>query len=317
MAWLQSHQDIAGHPKTNKFRRKLGVNVHESVGILHYIWYWAMDHAGDGDISHFSAEDIADGCQYQGNADELLEALESSGYIEDNRLWRWDEIGGKLLISREKSKERVYKARGKKKDNSEPTSEPVTEMLRVTNANVTPVLQCIELDLDLELEKEKELKELKESVTPPSPKPKKEPENIPAQEIIDYMNQVSGRKLTLTDESKKLITARWKQHSSLESFKHVIDVRWAEVQRKPDTKKWFNNITPFRPDNFALSLTMEIEDVAAAARHKGTSGKIIIQGITPAAAAAAAAQQGRMSEEELQRARDMARKLDQRLNNKG
>jgi uncharacterized phage protein (TIGR02220 family) len=283
-----------------------------------------MDHAGDGDITEFSAEDIADGCLYEGEPNNLTLALESSGFIDvfdDKRvLWRWDEIGGKLLISREKSKERVYKSRGKKKA----IPDPVAEVLRATNANVTPVLRGIELDLDLDLEKEKEkdLKDLKESVenaTPPPPKkPKKEAEYIPAQEVIDYMNQVSGKRLQLTDEAKKLITDRWKQHRNFEAFKHVIDVRWSEVQRRPESKKWFNGITPFRPENFAMSLSMEIEEVTAEARRKGTGNKPFIQGITPAAATAKSqSSDNKMTPEEMEAARAMARKLDERFNNGG
>jgi uncharacterized phage protein (TIGR02220 family) len=148
-------------------------------------------------------------------------------------------------------------------------------------------------------------------------KVKKEPKEkdlnhvlVPAQEIIDYMNKLSGRKLTLTDEAKKLITARWKQHSNFETFKHVIDVRWAEVQRRPETKKWFNNITPFRPENFALSLTMEVEDMIEP-RKQGRTNELFVQAIK-----VGEQQVPRMSAEELGAARAMAQKLDERLNGK-
>ena len=46
-------------PKVKRLVRALGVNRHAAIGLLHCLWWWALDYAGDGDLSAFSAEDVA------------------------------------------------------------------------------------------------------------------------------------------------------------------------------------------------------------------------------------------------------------------
>jgi hypothetical protein len=102
MAWLQSHQELRSHPKTIKAARLLGVSLPTMVGHLHLLWWWALDHAPDGDLSRFDAEDVAMAAQYEGNADALLTALRecgpgiSNGFLTvDKKLHDWSEYGGK------------------------------------------------------------------------------------------------------------------------------------------------------------------------------------------------------------------------------
>ncbi|WP_067931222.1 hypothetical protein [Alicyclobacillus kakegawensis] len=60
MAWIESHQELARHPKTKKLARELNDTVRGAIGLLHLLWWWAMDYAEDGDLSRFDYEDIAD-----------------------------------------------------------------------------------------------------------------------------------------------------------------------------------------------------------------------------------------------------------------
>ena len=60
MAWIESHQELARHPKTRKLARRLGVNLPTAIGHLHMFWWWAMDYSKSGDITSFDAIDIAD-----------------------------------------------------------------------------------------------------------------------------------------------------------------------------------------------------------------------------------------------------------------
>lgn len=110
MAWIESNQEVGRHPKTKKLARLLGVSLPAAVGHLHYLWWWALDFAQDGMLNKFDAYDIADAMQWDGDADQLLEALRSAGYIDDTdaglRIHDWMDYAGKLLERREKDRSR-------------------------------------------------------------------------------------------------------------------------------------------------------------------------------------------------------------------
>lgn len=113
MAWIESHQEVGRHPKTKKLARLLGVSLPAAVGHLHYLWWWALDFAQDGVLDKYDAEDIADAMQWDGDADKLVEAMLSSGYIdrtdESLAIHDWRDYAGKLLERREKDRERKRK----------------------------------------------------------------------------------------------------------------------------------------------------------------------------------------------------------------
>ena len=135
MAWIESHQEVGRHPKTKKLARLLDVSLPAAVGYLHYLWWWALDFAQDGDLDKFDAEDIADAMQWDGEAEKLIEALISSGHIDDTKhglhIHDWAEYAGKLLERRAKDRARKRAAAeaagvpGSKRKSSKGKSEEV------------------------------------------------------------------------------------------------------------------------------------------------------------------------------------------------
>lgn len=120
MAWIESHQGLANHPKTRKVMRRLGVSAPVVVGHLHFLWWWALDFAQDGEITQYDAYDIADACHWQGDAEKLYESLIEAGFIDiiDNCtfLHDWYDYAGKLIEIRKKDALRKKKSRGKDKE---------------------------------------------------------------------------------------------------------------------------------------------------------------------------------------------------------
>ena len=110
MAWIESHQEVGRHPKTKKLARLLGVSLPAAVGHLHYLWWWALDFAQDGVLDKFDADDIADAIQWDGDSSQLIDALISSGHIDDTDhglvVHDWYDYAGKLLERREKDRAR-------------------------------------------------------------------------------------------------------------------------------------------------------------------------------------------------------------------
>jgi len=115
MAWIESHQELARHPKTKKLSRRLGISVPAAIGHLHMLWWWALDYAQDGDLSVFEAEDIADAMEWPSeSAEVLLNALLESEFIDSGDglfLHDWFDYAGRLVEQREKNRERKRKSR--------------------------------------------------------------------------------------------------------------------------------------------------------------------------------------------------------------
>ena len=125
MAWIESHQELGRHPKTNKLLRLLKViqpttTLPAVVGHLHFLWWWALDFAQDGDLTRYDVFEIADAArwdyhglppdQWESNVQSFLDALIEAGYLdrtdEQLTLHDWDVYAGKLIERRVKDRER-------------------------------------------------------------------------------------------------------------------------------------------------------------------------------------------------------------------
>lgn len=72
------------------------------------------------------------------------------------------------------------------------------------------------------------------------------PDGIPYSEIVDYLNQKTGKKFkATTDKTKRLIKARFNEGATLEEFKQVIDNKTADWLRNPKYVKYLRPETLF------------------------------------------------------------------------
>ena len=93
MAWLKIYQSIRQHRKILDAADALEIAPPYMIGLLTSFWLWALDNAPDGNVSEISARNIARAAQWDGDADELLQAFISAGsgrrgscYSHDPRL---------------------------------------------------------------------------------------------------------------------------------------------------------------------------------------------------------------------------------------
>jgi len=125
MAWIESNQELGRHPKMKKLARLLSISWPEAVGYLHYLWWWALDFAQDGDLTKYEAGDIADAVLWQGEPTELVNALGEAGFLDKTEdgclvIHDWFDYAGRLIEKREANRERMRKARAKAKDAGSP-----------------------------------------------------------------------------------------------------------------------------------------------------------------------------------------------------
>lgn len=157
MAWIESHQELRHHYKTKRLARELNVTVAAAVGHLHFLWWWAIDFAPDGDLTKFDDYEIADAIGYEGEEPfKAKAALISAGFLDSKSdgtitIHDWYEYAGRTLLKRKEIKaanrerQKRYRDRKKTRDSAEDDEsitkdECVSNALRVTsrNAHVTP-----------------------------------------------------------------------------------------------------------------------------------------------------------------------------------
>lgn len=134
MAWFKMWEDLSAHPKMKRFARRLGISQPAAVGHLYYLWVWAINYAPDGVLSSYSAEDIADAMRWEGDADELMEALLTCGgegrcgfleKIETEEgvlciLHNWEERVGTTFRQRARNAEKVRRHRERQRNAKSP-----------------------------------------------------------------------------------------------------------------------------------------------------------------------------------------------------
>lgn len=150
MAWIELHQTLPKNKKILRLKRILKIKTPQAIGHVCLLWLWALDNAPDGDLSGFSADDIAEICEFTKNSQLFLESLIEAGFVDDNlRIHDWDEYIGRLLEKRAVKKEQArlrqqrYRERMKNEnsnfddDDSKENNSDVTRDNSVSNAHNT------------------------------------------------------------------------------------------------------------------------------------------------------------------------------------
>ncbi|GAT33278.1 hypothetical protein TSACC_21691 [Terrimicrobium sacchariphilum] len=112
MAWIESHQQLARHPKTVRLAAKLRINKAQAIGHLHLLWWWTLDYAPGGDLSVFTSHEISAAAEWQRDPNGFLVALKEAGWIDDDmQIHDWHDYAGKLVDERERDKARKRASR--------------------------------------------------------------------------------------------------------------------------------------------------------------------------------------------------------------
>lgn len=92
MAWIESHQSLERHPKTLLLRRVTLLSHNEVLGVLHRLWWWALDNAHDGDVTDFCKKGLMEEVFGIPEKEEksLAECLIEAGWL--------DKEGDKIVI---------------------------------------------------------------------------------------------------------------------------------------------------------------------------------------------------------------------------
>jgi hypothetical protein len=114
MAWIESHQTLAHHPKTLRLASVLKCSVPAAIGHVHLLWYWAMDYAHDGQIDGSMRDQVARACEWRGKPEAFWMGLLQSGFVEATErgvaIHDWMDYAGRLLGKRAANRARSKRA---------------------------------------------------------------------------------------------------------------------------------------------------------------------------------------------------------------
>lgn len=114
-----------GHIKTKKLKLRLKIPLWQAIGILESLWQFAADCADDGAIGRYSNDDIAAYMEWDGDADELVDALVQSRWVDE------DDADRLVVHDWEEHCPNYVKDRVKKRNERLATKKPGTRLERV------------------------------------------------------------------------------------------------------------------------------------------------------------------------------------------
>lgn len=134
MPWIESHQSLANHKKLVRLCKVLSISKPQAVGHLHFLWWWALDGASDGDLSDLTADEIEGFAMWEGAPGALHSALRECGWIDETgKIHDWKDYGGRYHVIKEGNRRRQAALRKRLANNNALVTRDVT----VTSALVT------------------------------------------------------------------------------------------------------------------------------------------------------------------------------------
>ena len=236
MAWIESNQELGRHPKTKKLARRLSTKLPETVGHLHYLWWWALDFADDGDLSRFESADIADAAMWEGDTDEFVEALIYAGFIEKTPeggllIHDWDDYAGKLIDRRKADARRKSEKRAADREASGGSPADIPETAGGVQRNRTVPNHTVP--------------NRTEQDTTPQDSTEDEgsrPATVPYEKVKALFNSICmsyPQIKELSEGRKRSIAGHWKKGRDLDAFEDVF--RRAEASpflKGENDRKW-------------------------------------------------------------------------------
>jgi len=132
MAWIEVHQALRDHRKTQALAVQLDMPEPHVIGHLMYLWLWALDNAPDGRLPR-SARIIARAAWWEGEGDTWVAALRMCGWIDDEDgdfvIHDWSQYAGRLIDRRraEADKQKRFRERRQNETGTSPEpTQPVT-----------------------------------------------------------------------------------------------------------------------------------------------------------------------------------------------
>lgn len=112
MAWIESHQALAQHPKVLQLAKACGWSNDETIGKLHKFWWWCLDYATDGRLDKFDHSTIASVFGVHEHGENVVHVLLKLNWLDSEpsiRVHDWWDYAGRFLQVRYKRTPKIWK----------------------------------------------------------------------------------------------------------------------------------------------------------------------------------------------------------------
>ena len=111
--WWAARTGISKHPKTYRLAEALGVEDAAGLGYMVALYDFAAAYRERGDLSGLSSREIARGCGWTGDPQAFVDALRSTGLLDESMIHDWLEIQGTSLDARDRARDRMRNHRSR------------------------------------------------------------------------------------------------------------------------------------------------------------------------------------------------------------
>ena len=143
--WIKSDERLANHPKVDLLAATLDIHPAQALGHLHYVWYFGLNYADDGDLTRYR-NNLSKAAKYDGDNKEFVSALVDTGWLDDDgkklQIHDWLDYHGALLDQREKDRDRKRRERESKKE-AEAVEKKLEEKFTVDKDTRASMFQTI------------------------------------------------------------------------------------------------------------------------------------------------------------------------------
>ncbi|MDR1688311.1 MAG: hypothetical protein LBS21_06835 [Clostridiales bacterium] len=224
MAWIESHQELGRHPKTKRLARALQISLPAAVGHLTYLWWWATDYAQNGELTNYTAEDIADASLWEGDASEFVNALVTAQFVDRDEtgthIHDWYDYAGRLIEQRNNNRERMRRARAaKNQDEAEYVPETCANGARTVQARFSESgepFRATQPNLTIPNQTQPDLTKQDQTTTEPAATGSgASPTPVPYKKIMEAYNSICTRlrKIKIIDGKRQdAVSARFKTY---------------------------------------------------------------------------------------------------------
>lgn len=129
MAWIEAHQSLLNHRKTNRAVALLKCDRHKFIGHMFQLWWWCLDNAPDGAFGDLLPGEIAAAAGWPvKTGDQFVKALIAAGFFDEDdddgglSLHNWGRYTDRLMAKREAGRKGGVasgKARAESKQNDD------------------------------------------------------------------------------------------------------------------------------------------------------------------------------------------------------
>lgn len=228
--WIKMRGDLQTHPKVVRILSALRTDKLRVVGGLHAVWSLFDLHSEDGVLDGYNCEALDNAVGFPGFAQALIGI-------------NWLESRGDSLFLPEFSTHNGQSAKRRAED---------SKRKQLSRNSPQPVRESSAPDADKKrTREEKRREELKSKALSGKPDVSKQEINKQAVEVLDFLNEHTGRRYQPVKENIGFIAARLKDGASPGECRQVIVRKAREWKGNADMEKYLRPATLFNATKFA------------------------------------------------------------------